>query len=57
VKCFYKNERKKKLWCGDMALKEAFPHLYGIAYAKDAHLKLYGGTNQWNVSFARAIHD
>ena len=40
-----------------MALKEAFPHLCGIAYTKDAHLKLSGGSNQWNVSFARAIHD
>jgi hypothetical protein len=36
------------LWCGDMTLKEAFPKLYGIAYAKDAsfvaHLELFGGS-------------
>jgi hypothetical protein len=44
-----------------MALKEAFPDLYGIACAKDAsvaaHLEILGGSNQWNVSFARAAHD
>jgi hypothetical protein len=34
------------LWCGDMALKEAFPVLFGIACAKDAsvvaHMKFSG---------------
>jgi hypothetical protein len=44
-----------------MALKEAFPNLYGIACAKNAsvatYLELFGGSNQWNVSFARAVYD
>jgi hypothetical protein len=48
-------------WCGDVARKEAFPVLFGIALAKDAsvaaQLKLYGSSNQWNVSFARVTHD
>jgi hypothetical protein len=46
---------------GDKALKEDFPVLYGIACANDAfvvaHLDIYSGSNQWNVSFARAAHD
>ena len=37
------------LWCGEKALKEAFPNLFGIACTKDApivtHLKLYDGSN------------
>jgi len=49
------------LWCGDKTVKEAFHDLYGIACAKNAsvvaHLELSGGSNQWNVSFARAAHD
>jgi hypothetical protein len=49
------------LWCGDKALKEAFPVLYGIVCAKDAsvaaHLKFSGDFNQWKVSFVRAAHD
>lgn len=40
---------------------EVFPYLYGIAYAKDAsvaaHLELFGGSNQWNVSFVRMAYD
>jgi hypothetical protein len=54
-----------RLWhderCGDVALKERFPDLFGIADAKDAsvaaHLEFYGGYNQWNVCFARVAHD
>jgi hypothetical protein len=50
-----------ELWCGDMALKEGFLDLYGIARPKDAfvaaHLEILGGSNQWFVSFARAAHD
>jgi hypothetical protein len=49
------------LWCGDMTLKAAFPALFGIAFAKDAsvaiNLEFLGGSNQWNVSFAREVHD
>lgn len=49
------------LWSGEKALMEVFRDLYGIACAKDAfvavHLELYGGSNQWNVSFVRAAHD
>jgi hypothetical protein len=48
-------------WCGDVALKVAFPVLYGLACAKDAsiaaNLEILGGSNQWNVSFVRAAHD
>jgi hypothetical protein len=48
-------------WCRDVALKVAFPVLYGLACAKDAsiatNLEILGGSNQWNVSFARVVHD
>jgi hypothetical protein len=44
-----------------MALKDAFPNLFGIACAKDAsvvaHVKFSGGSTQWNISFARTTHD
>jgi len=43
-----------------MAIKEAFPNLYGIACTNDAfisaHLELSGGSNQWNIIFARTAH-
>jgi hypothetical protein len=46
---------------GRTRIKKAFLDLYGIACTKDAfvtaHLELFGGSNQWNVSFARAAHD
>jgi hypothetical protein len=49
------------LWCGDKALKEAIPYLYGIAHIQDASkeaLLMYSGDSfQWSVSFARAMHD
>jgi len=49
------------LWCRDMTLKAAFPALFGIASAKDAsvanNLDFFGGSNQWNMSFARDAHD
>jgi hypothetical protein len=48
-------------WCGDVALNEAFLILFGIAHEKDASVatysEFYGGSNQWNVSFARAAYD
>jgi len=48
-------------WCGNVALKVAFPVLFGIAHTKDTfvavNLEFLGGSNQWNVSFARAAHD
>jgi hypothetical protein len=48
-------------WCMDVALKATFPVLYGIARVKDAsiadHLELFGGSNRWNVSFARAAQN
>jgi hypothetical protein len=41
--------------------EEAFPVFYDIACAEDAsvaaHLKLSGGSNQWNVSFVRVSRD
>jgi hypothetical protein len=49
------------LWRGDLALKEAFSILFGIACTKDtfvvAHVEFFGGSIQWNMSFARAAHD
>ena len=45
----------------DMALKDTFPVLFGIACAKDAyvaaHMEFSRDAIQWNVSFARATHD
>jgi hypothetical protein len=49
------------LWCGDTALKVAFPALFGIAHVKDAavadNLEHLGDSNQWNISFNREAHD
>jgi hypothetical protein len=41
------------LWCGDMALKEAFSFIYGIACTKD----VYVATHIENMSFARAVYN
>jgi hypothetical protein len=44
-----------------MTLKDAFPVLFGIVCAKDAHveahIELSGGVIQLNVSFARSAYD
>jgi hypothetical protein len=49
------------LWCGDLALKIAFPGLFSIACVKVAsvatNFEVLGGSNQWNVSFSREAHD
>jgi hypothetical protein len=49
------------LWVQNMTLKAAFPALFGIAATKVAsivnNLEFLGGSNQWNVSFAREVHD
>jgi len=49
------------LWCGDMALKVAFPTFFGIARAQDASvadkLEFLSGANQWNAGFSREAHD
>jgi len=49
------------LWYEDMALKEAFLGLFGIASPKDAfvaaHIDIPGGSFQWSVSFVRTAHD
>jgi hypothetical protein len=49
------------LWCGNTALKEAFPVLFGIAYIKDAFvatiMDFSGYIIHWNVNFTRAVHD
>jgi len=42
------------IWCGDMALTDAFLVLFGIACANDAscaaHMEFFGGSIQWNLS-------
>jgi hypothetical protein len=42
-------------------LEESFSVLYSIAYAKDASvidcLELSRGSNIWNISFTRAVHN
>jgi hypothetical protein len=49
------------LLCGDTALKEAFPALFGIACVKGAavadNLEHLGDSIQWNVSFTGEAHD
>jgi hypothetical protein len=49
------------LWCGDKALKEAFPNLFSIACMNDTyvavHLELSSSFHQWNVSLVKAAHD
>jgi hypothetical protein len=44
-----------------MALKNVFPVLFGIVYAKNAfvaaHVKFFGVAIQWNMTFVRAAHD
>jgi hypothetical protein len=49
------------VWCGELALKEAFPILYGLSGDRDAcvadHMDFSSGSLQWDVSFLRAAHD
>jgi hypothetical protein len=49
------------LWVGNMTLNVAFLALFGIAVAKDTsianNLEFLGGSNQWNLTFARETHD
>jgi hypothetical protein len=49
------------VWCGDRALKEAFPGLFTIASFKEASIadsvEQSNGTPQWNIQFSRLIHD
>jgi hypothetical protein len=49
------------LWCGDIALKVAFPAFFGFARANDAsfvdNLDFLGGPKQWNASFTREAHN
>jgi hypothetical protein len=49
------------VWCGDRALKEAFPGLFIIARFKEASIadnaKHSNGTIQWNIQFSRLFHD
>jgi hypothetical protein len=48
------------VWCGDRALKEAFPGLFTIASFKEASIadsvEQSNGTLQWNIQFSRLIH-
>uniref|UniRef100_A0A2N9ERP2 Reverse transcriptase zinc-binding domain-containing protein n=1 Tax=Fagus sylvatica TaxID=28930 RepID=A0A2N9ERP2_FAGSY len=59
-----KGERVKfwsDLWCGDFALKEAFPALFSIAENKEAAVAEYmqrsHGNLQWEVKFVRNLQD
>jgi hypothetical protein len=49
------------VWCGDRALKEAFPGLFIIARFKEASIadnaEHSNGTIQWNIQFSRLFHD
>jgi hypothetical protein len=49
------------VWCGDSALKEAFPGLFIIARIKEAfivdNVDHSNGSIQWNIQFSRLIHD
>jgi hypothetical protein len=49
------------IWCGDRALKEAFPSLFSIASYKEAsiadNMEHSSGIIQWNIQFTRLIHD
>jgi hypothetical protein len=49
------------IWCGDRALKEAFPGLFSIASYKEAsiadNMEHSSGSIQWNIQFTRLMHD
>jgi hypothetical protein len=49
------------LWCGEMVLNEVFLDFFGIAHVNDAsiedNMEILGDSTQWNVSFAREVHD
>ena len=49
------------IWCEDIAHKDAFPVLLGIACTNDAPivvlLDFFGGAIQWNVIFIKATQD
>jgi hypothetical protein len=49
------------VWCGDRALKEAFPGLFIITSFKEAsiadNVERSNGTIQWNIHFSRLVHD
>jgi hypothetical protein len=54
--CFWED-----IWCGDRALKEAFPGLFSIASYKEAsiadNMEYSSGIIHWNIQFTRLIHD
>jgi hypothetical protein len=49
------------IWCGDRALKDAFPDLFSIASNKGAsiadNMERSNGIIQWNIQFSRLFHD
>jgi hypothetical protein len=64
--CFVPGEGSRILfwediWCGDRALKEAFPVLHSIATNKGAsiadNMELSNGSIHWNIQFFRLFHD
>ena len=49
------------VWCGDRALKDAFPSLFNIAKFQEVsiadNVERSNGAVQWNIQFTRLIHD
>jgi hypothetical protein len=49
------------VWCGDRALKEAFPGLFITSSFKEASItdnaEHSNGTIKWNIQFSRLFHD
>jgi hypothetical protein len=62
---FYPSEGSKirfwdDIWCGDIALKEAFPGLFIISANKASiadNVERSNGTLQWNIQFSQLVHD
>jgi hypothetical protein len=56
---------RTKFWhnlqCGNTALKEVFPGLFGIPRVTNAlgsdNMEVLGDFTQWNVNFVREAHD
>ncbi|KAF5461636.1 hypothetical protein F2P56_017715 [Juglans regia] len=51
----------RDIWCGNEALKDAFPAIFRVAHNQDASIEdlmtLSGDQVQWNVTFSRTSQD